>query len=378
MLSNQRPASSHPTFLMRPKAGTCANHALWWQISWPLAQFTYLLKGQNMSHKKVVEKLLGEPLAGLYSAYVRYPVVTYAFEAMEQALVIGKVDRSPRGIAIVGGSGVGKTSMIEQFVAQHPAHETPDGTVIPVFAAEVPKPSTVKGLVTTLLDALGVLDADRGNTVYQTHRLFRLLEGCRVEMLILDEFQHLIDNKNDRVIHEVADFIKGLMNKTRISLVLVGMPAMMNIFAERNQSQLRSRFNRVIHLKPFNWAADSGASYRQFLKQIEKALPFPSPSNLADAERAFRLYAATKGLIRPTMTVIKASARAAVKGRLQNIDDATLKDAISTELAGFDESFINPFSMSLEEVEEIAFQVPPSTPRESHRVGRRGPKRSEK
>lgn len=43
-------------------------------------------------------------------------------------------------------------------------------------------------------------------------------------MLILDEFQHIIDSDTKRVIQKVADWIKGLVNTLKIPIILCGVP----------------------------------------------------------------------------------------------------------------------------------------------------------
>lgn len=299
----------------------------------------------------VVNSHTPRPLGKLYSAFVRHPRLAAVLAAIDECILVTREDQESRCLAVTGGSGVGKSTLIGQVVKSHPSRETPTGRVVPILAIEVPKPTSVKGVTTTLLSTLGDPQPERGNTVNQVERLYKLLKHCRVELVILDECQHLLDGKTDRVISEVSDFIKTLINRTKISFVLVGMPSLATIFEGDSQMQLRSRFLHRLTLEPFRWTHDNGEEYRKFLQKIESTLPFSQPTNLADYHRAMRLFVASRGYLRYTMKTIKSAARHTLRVQNNCIDDEALAIAFDLEIGSTEFVKFNPFRVDIADIE---------------------------
>jgi type II secretory pathway predicted ATPase ExeA len=304
-----------------------------------------------MNTSEIVNAHQSRPLGKLYSAFVRHPRLAAALAAVDECIEVTREDQESRCLAITGESGVGKSTLISQVVKSYPSKETPTGRIVPILAVEVPRPTSVKGVTTTLLSSLGDPQPDRGNTVSQGERLYKLIRYCRVELVILDECQHLLDGKTERVISEVSDFIKTLINRTKISFVLVGMPSLATILEGDGQIQLRSRFLHRLTLEPFGWLKDNGEEYRKFLQMIDTTLPFASPSNLADYHRAMRLFVASNGYLRYTMKTIKAAARHTMRAHKNCIDDEALAIAFDIEIGSTEFVKFNPFRVGVADIE---------------------------
>ncbi|MBL0121602.1 MAG: TniB family NTP-binding protein [Betaproteobacteria bacterium] len=204
----------------------------------------------------------------LYGAFVRHPRLTHLMEAIDECLEVTREDQEPRCMTIVGESGVGKSTLIAQVLKGYAAEETPTGRIVPILAIDVPKPCSVKGVTTTLLSALGDPQPDRGNTVSQIERLYKPVIHCKVDMIILDEFQHLLDEKTERVLGDVSDFVKTLINRTKISFVLVGMPSLVKVVEGDSQIQLRSRFMNRMTLEPFTGSVTMATNTGSFFNRL--------------------------------------------------------------------------------------------------------------
>lgn len=61
-----------------------------------------------------------------------------------------------------------------------------------------------------------------------------LLKNLGVEMLVLDEAQHLVDYRRNGA-YEAADWIKSLMNETSIAFVLIGLKRTENLLPANEQ-----------------------------------------------------------------------------------------------------------------------------------------------
>ena len=46
----------------------------------------------------------------------------------------------------------------------------------------------------------------------------------KIELIIIDEFQHLVEKSSNRILSRVSDWLKMLINKTKYSIILFGMP----------------------------------------------------------------------------------------------------------------------------------------------------------
>jgi Cdc6-like AAA superfamily ATPase len=158
-------------------------------------------------------------------------------------------------LLITGESGVGKTTLCKKYVERYPRIDLTEKTKVPVLLARIPFPATPKNLVTVLLAELGDPLSDKGTTFSKTKRLFKLLKECEVELIILDEFQHFIDRDSDKVLNTISDWLKQLINESKLPIVLVGLSESIKIL-EAN-SQLRRRFAMSDELTNFDWVGNS-------------------------------------------------------------------------------------------------------------------------
>ena len=229
---------------------------------------------------------------------------------------------------------------------QHPPRDEAERVHVPVFHAEIPAKATIKGVATAMLNSLGDPAPDRGTTVSQGLRLAHLIEHCGVELVLLDEFQHLIDNRTQRVVQDVSDWIKSLINSTKVPMILIGMPESEDILEEN--PQLKRRFMVRKRLAPFSWKTDQDQlEFRKFLAEVEKKLPFEAASSLAEMDLAFALYVASGGTAANVMTLIKQAARFAILDADERLDRCHFSRAF--ELRSIDNDTLpqNPFSVDV-------------------------------
>src|ERR1700690_2376306 len=125
-----------------------------------------------------------------------------------------KYTSEPRCLFITGETGYGKTTIGKFYAKDYPRVVKADGTIVPVLRSTISSPATIKSMGTWLLRDLGDPMPDRGTTPSITMRLCKLIKECRVELLILDEFQHLIDKDTEKVLKSSADWLKNILNDT--------------------------------------------------------------------------------------------------------------------------------------------------------------------
>src|SRR5688572_7139967 len=101
--------------------------------------------------------------------------------------------------ALLGASGVGKTSVVEHYFKLHPPYETESETRQPVLKVTLQPDARPKGIAADILLALGDPAWSSGTVQTLTSRAVRLLGRCGVELIVLDEFHHLFDFDKARV-----------------------------------------------------------------------------------------------------------------------------------------------------------------------------------
>ncbi|PKN89424.1 MAG: transposase [Deltaproteobacteria bacterium HGW-Deltaproteobacteria-1] len=252
-----------------------------------------------------------------------------------------KLTTEPKCMLLIGNTGYGKTTIANHYVGQYARVVSKDGTTVPVFYSMIPSNATIKGLACRLLEDLGDPLYDRGTTINMTSRLCRLIKECKVELIILDEFQHLIDRDSDRVLRSTADWLKDVLNRTKVPIVLMGMPNANSILTVN--PQLMRRFANICELKAFNWnPVKERDDFLRFLIMIEKATFFPQPSILHSNEIALRIFCATKGVVSYIKKLISKAAEIAYVKNLDRVTTEALALAYNDELA-LSNTMSNPF-----------------------------------
>ena len=243
---------------------------------------------------------------------LQIPVHQRAIKTLSKALERSQFSAEPRSLFIGGDSGMGKTTMLSMFAAKYPRVERDDVDQIPVLLASIPATATTKGTASTLLKALGDPKAYQGELAKLTDRLLTYLSVCEVKIIVLDEFQHIIDRESSRVRARTADWLKSIVNESGVPLALVGLPHS-EVILEENV-QLDRRFHRRIYLPRFSSrTAKERAEFRTLLKILDQHLPFPVSAGLDDPKTADWLFKRCKGLLGPLMALIRDAAEAAIE-----------------------------------------------------------------
>ncbi|MGD0281786.1 MAG: TniB family NTP-binding protein [Dissulfurispiraceae bacterium] len=276
--------------------------------------------------------------------FISHPQLKNIVAKIDECHQDSKISTEPKCLFITGRPGCGKTTIARFYESRYPRKTTAGGTEIPVLSSTIFSPATVKGMATGLLYSLGDPLADKGTITSQTLRLYNLIKDCKTELIVLDEFQHLIDKDSNKVLQVASDWLKNLLNETAVPMVLIGMPTSVKIL-DANE-QLRRRFLTRMSLKPFGWNTErEQKDFITLLKFIEKALPLKEISGLYSYETAFRLYCASRGVISNLMKIVRRAAILAVRKGLERISPDLLIVAYEDEMETSGVVPGNPFMM---------------------------------
>lgn len=226
----------------------------------------------------------------------------------------------PDCMIVVGDTGSGKTTIIDKYLNKNPRSETKDGSVIPILSTSLPPNATPITASEQLLSDLGDPFAfSRGSDpVKIAKEMSDLMTLCGVELIIIDEFQHMIDRKNKQVLHSAADWLKMLIVRSKIPVVLFGMPYSVVILEANNQ--LAGRFELQHTLEPFRLNnRENRSHYKTFLSLLDDALPFQESCDLTSRDMMKRIYAFSRGNLRRIRKLINRSTRLALRDNASKI-----------------------------------------------------------
>jgi len=202
------------------------------------------------------KKSKSQRLALIENVFIRYPRLKQLYKKIDFCRQFSKRSAEPECMLITGTQGAGKTTLIEWYAGDFPVRQSSEKRITPVLVVNVPSPATVKGLGSAMLKALGDPAADKGAVSSITLRLKDYIKDCEVELIILDEFQHFDDRQSKNVLKTVSDWLKNLINETRVPIVLVGMPGCESVLENKGNEQLKRRFSSREHIEPFRWDTD--------------------------------------------------------------------------------------------------------------------------
>jgi hypothetical protein len=213
---------------------------------------TVLTTQPAISVEEVRKRPPQERIPYLGQIRVYFPLWHTIYEAIGCCHEDARIFPEPQGLLLVGPTGAGKSTLVRSYAQQFPPDFSGQHIHCPVLMTSVIAPATVKTLATRLLAALGDSRAKSGSIDELTLRLMDYFEECRVQMLILDEIQHFVDQDNNKLLHTVSDWLKGLIKDTRVACVLVGLQGSAERVVYQNE-QLGGLFGDPWRLTPFTW-----------------------------------------------------------------------------------------------------------------------------
>jgi len=274
---------------------------------------------------------------------------------IEQCFAFSAGKAEAEGVAIVGESGAGKTSVLKSFQSNYMPTRGRDGMEIPILYASVPPMPTVKSLAGVMLAALNAPDCERGTENEKSRRLRILMKETGTRMVMIDEFQHFYDRGKRQIMLHVADWLKVLIDETRSTLVVAGLPSCRVVINENEQ--LARRFLASIQLPRFSWTDPTERGefisiLEEYHTQIAKDFKLPV---LHSDEMAFRFYLATGGLMGYLSKLLRTTLRDAVDGKKTSItlEDLSIAHARAMWFDATTQEQLRPFVRSFKPAETV-------------------------
>jgi len=216
------------------------------------------------------------------------------------------------GMILTGLTGTGKTTAVDTYIdaylASRPDLETDELTKLPILKVKLTGRPTYKGLHKQILLAADHVKVSGDSTdLYACIKTMVKEQG--VEMLIIDEFQHLLSEQARISTRDVLNLIKNLMDECKFTCLLAGLPDGLEAFVKHDELRQRFAMNRF-QLNPFS--IKESASIQEFKKYLEvydKKLKEEGIRSISLASKFMlpRIYLATLGLPRAIIGLISST-----------------------------------------------------------------------
>lgn len=231
-----------------------------------------------------------------------HPAFSNALEGLRDTFAMSGFEST--GCTLFGEAGVGKSRLIRYFITEvysKPEYKPTDTiTPIPIVSIRVPGKPTINGICEQILKCTQkhyVPPTKSGDSIKL--RVSRMLQHLNVEMIIFDEFQHLLRKNATIRTADVIAFIKVLMDEHNLSVVFAGLPEAASLLDDHPELAQRMSYAKV-DLNSFTLEKEGICNQKYFasyIKSIESSFKelgvtiFP----LANSDMLARLFLATLG-----------------------------------------------------------------------------------
>lgn len=306
----------------------------------------------NIDIKTIERKKL---IAGIV---IIHPRMNAILKKLHLCMQSSAYTREPQCMLVTGPAGVGKTTLIERFQSEYLASNYIPAKSIPILRVEIPEKATIDSVAQEFLERLGDPMSHRGKTAQKISRLKKMLIDRNVRVVIIDEFQNVIDKKTQKAVHDISNFIKSLINQTKIPYFIFGMESCIRVLEEDPEDQLRQRFSVRRTLEPFKWIpGERNSEVITLFSMINELLPFEESSNLHEYDIALKLSIASRGRFRYIMKIIQSAGDHAISNNLLHIPITALSDAFLEEVGTDKLVTSNPFDLTHPQLLDMADKV---------------------
>jgi len=214
-----------------------------------------------------------------------------------------------RNFLLGGESWMGKTTYLDWLIFNHMPVVEKERNRVPIIGIEAPvSQNTARPLLWRMLLECGKTYAARDNEEILLMKLVLYFQQCGVELLVIDEIQHIKRPELKRRVLEVSNMSRGIP---------IICAATHPITWTEGDAEIKGRWNDVFQLMQY-----TGARLDGLLATVELFLPFSQDSSLSTRSiegnpgPATLIEQWTGGILRDIMILIRdASRRAIEEGR---------------------------------------------------------------
>ena len=237
-----------------------------------------------------------------------------------------------RNFLLGGESGMGKTTYLDWLIFNHLPVVEQERNRVPIIGIQAPVSNqTARPLLWRMLLECGQTYVKSDNEEILLMKLVLYFQQCGVELIVIDEIQHIKRPELKRRVLEVSNMARG------IPMICASCHP---IEWTEGDAEVKGRWNDFFQLKQY-----TGTRLDDLLATIELFLPFSQDSHLSRREvegspgPATRIEQWTGGILRDIMILIRDACRRAIErddaSLQQETLEATWKDIQTKQVTDF-------------------------------------------
>ncbi len=222
-----------------------------------------------------------------------------------------------RNFLLGGESGMGKTTYLDWLIFNHLPVVEQERNHVPIIGIQAPVSNqTARPLLWRMLLECGHTYVKSDNEEILLMKLVLYFQQCGVELIVIDEVQHIKRPELKRRVLEVSNMTRG------IPIICASCHP---IEWTEGDAEVKGRWNDFFQLKQY-----TGSRLSDLLATIELFLPFSQDSHLSKREiegkpgPAALIEQWTSGILRDIMILIRDACRRAIEGNHASLQQETL------------------------------------------------------
>lgn len=278
--------------------------------------------------------------------FIAYPAVANIVRDVEEKL--SECERTGRasGMFIIGGSGVGKTTLmnrLKEIGEQRYARIEEDRTIRPVLCIGVPDPCTPKEFSYAILESLRDPDFRARKKTAEIHQAAEnFLTACEVRLILIDNVQDIPARRAKRGVELVSTRLRQFIDKSFAVWLFLGTHDGKQVI--NSDPQFVKRVSYRATLDYFSVTDKKGSRlFSQVLEKIDAHLPLAEASCLLDPKTRTRIFLACDGIFDRLIKLVDRAWYEAVKDSRETMTDIDLQHAFEYVYGRCEPEF-NPFS----------------------------------
>ena len=237
-----------------------------------------------------------------------------------------------RNFLLGGESGMGKTTYLDWLIFNHLPVVENERNHVPIIGIQAPVSNqTARPLLWRMLLECGQTYVKSDNEEILLMKLVLYFQKCGVELIVIDEIQHIKRPELKRRVLEVSNMARG------IPMICASCHP---IEWTEGDAEVKGRWNDFFQLKQY-----TGTRLEELLSTIELFLPFSQDSHLARREiegmpgPATLIEQWTGGILRDIMILIRDACRRAIERNdvslQEDVLQVTWKDIQTKQVTDF-------------------------------------------
>lgn len=280
--------------------------------------------------------------------HIPHPSFVTAYREILRMSERCRMEKRGHALMVLAESGNGKTHLATVVTQLHPRDDSGEISRVPVVSLGVPAQPTYKALGSALILSFNVPRVIRGTAQEILEQGVSFLHTAQTRIVFIDNIQDIPERRKAAGVMQLGNWLRELIDRSKCLIVLLGTHAATAM--TDNNAQLRRRVSRRIAMERMNpsHSKENASKYYRFLYEIDIRLPLAEHSDLAEHDRAKRIFYATFGILDFIFQLLSEAVYSAVTAQRERIIDEDLATAFR-RLFQNSRDDINPFVSKLAE-----------------------------